>query len=318
MITRTPKLNTAAKYLAVAVVAAGLSASGKALHAQSTPSITTADSRPLVTVGSQTISRGEYYADLESLVGKQVLNKLVYTALIRQAATKANLMPTDADVDARITDLQRRSPQVAAQAQDPVIGPAFREDLKTDLALENLRIQGVTVSDAETKVFYAINRALFTLPAQAQTTMVLSQTAGDAHSALLDLKEGMEPAVIAEKPGLRVAGVNGFNVNMDALPPAVRQQISQTVLVMRPGQIKTLPIPNPPQTPFFLTFKVKSAVPASLPPLSQIKDQVVRAAKLQKAVTPQQELTTLYAANPPTFSDPRYQAFFGAAGSSHP
>lgn len=281
---------------------------------QALPVQATEDSQPLVTVGGQTISRGDYLAKLEMAAGKLILTKLVDTLLVRQAAAKAGVMPTEQDVDARIAGLQRSSPQLAAQAQNPATAKDFRDDLTTDIALENLRIQGVTASDAEVAAYYAKNKALFTLPSQVQTTMVVSQSAQDAHNAVLYLKEGVEPEVIAEKPGLHVAGINGFNVNMAALPPAVRQQVGQTVLAMKPGEIKTIPVPDAVQTQYFLTFKVKSAKPTSIPPLSQIKAQVARQVELQKALSPQQELTALSAANPPIFNDERYQAYFGVVG----
>jgi hypothetical protein len=161
--------------------------------------------------------------------------------------------------------------------------------------------------------YYAAHKAQFTLPAQAQTVMVVSQSKIDSRRAESLLGDHMTPENIAAHSGLRVAGVNGFNVNIAALPPAIGQQIQQTVLAMKPGEIKTIPVGGQA----FLTFYIKSAAPASLPPLSQIKPMVARLVKLQKAPNAQQELTTLYAANTPVFTDARYQAFFtDVAGTS--
>ncbi len=261
--------------------------------------------RPLVTVGSEVISKYDYQTALDKQAGKTVLNKLVYTSLVRQAAQKAGVLPTDKDVDARIADLTRRNPQIAAQANDPVNGHSFRDDLLTDLALENLRIKNVSASDAEIQTFYNRNKAAFTLPSQVQTTMVVSQYANDASTAEHLLQQNVSPDVIARQPRMKVAGVNGFNVNMAALPPAIRENVGKTVLAMKTNQVKTLPIGQ-----YFLTFKVKKSDAASTPPLAQIRDQVARQVKLLKADSPQATIASLYQQTQPKFAVEKYATFF--------
>ncbi len=261
--------------------------------------------RPLVTVGDQVISKYDYQAALDKQAGKAVLNKLVYTSLVRQAATKAGVLPTEKDVDTRIADLARRNPQIAQQANDPANGRSFRDDLTTDLALENLRIAKVSASDAEIQAFYSRNKAAFTLPSQVQTTMVVTQYANDASTAEHLLQQNVSPDVIARQPRLKVAGVNGFNVNMAALPPAVRENVGKTVLAMKANQVKTLPIGQ-----YFLTFKVKKSDAASTPPLDQIHDQVARQVKLLKANSPQATIAALYQQSQPKFAVEKYATFF--------
>lgn len=261
--------------------------------------------RPLVTVGDQVISKYDYQAALDKQAGKIVLNKLVYTSLVRQAAAKAGVMPTSKDMDTRIADLSRRNPQIAQQANDPVNGRSFRDDLLTDLALENLRVKNVSASDAEIQTFYNRNKAAFTLPSQVQTTMVVTQYANDASTAEHLLQQNVSPDVIARQPRLKVAGVNGFNVNMAALQPGVRENIGKTVLAMKANQVKTLPVQQ-----FFLTFKVKKSDAASTPPLSQIRDQAARQVKLLKADSPQATIAALYQQSQPKFAVEKYSAFF--------
>ncbi len=261
--------------------------------------------RPLVTVGDKVISKYDYQTALDKQAGKTVLNKLVYTALVRQAATKAGVLPTDKDVDARLADLSRRNPQVAAQANDAANGPGFRDDLLTDLALENLRVRNVSASDAEVQAFYSSHKAAFTLPSQVQTTMVVTKYRNDSVTAEHLLQQNVSPDVIARQPRLQVAGVNGFNVNMAALPPAVRENVGKTVLAMKTNQVKTLPVGS-----FFLTFKVKKSDAASTPPLSQIHDLVARQVKLLKADSPQATIASLYQQSQPKFAVEKYAAFF--------
>lgn len=264
-----------------------------------------APSRPLVTVGSSVISKYDYQAALDKQAGKTVLNKLVYTSLVRQAAQKANVMPAEKDVDARISDLSRRNPQVATQANDSVNGKSFRDDLLTDLALENLRVRNIAASDTEVQAFYSRNKAALTLPSQVQTTMVVTKYANDSTTAENLLKQNVSADVIARQPRLQVAGVNGFNINMAALPPAVRENIGKTVLAMKTGDVKTLPVGA-----YYLTFKVKKSDAASTPPLDQIRGQVVRQVQLLKADTPQATIAALYQQTQPKFAVEKYATFF--------
>ncbi len=135
--------------------------------------------------------------------------------------------------------------------------------------------------------------------------MVVTRTKTDAAHAESLLRQGMPPDEIALQPRLKVAGVNGFNVNMDSMPPADRQAIGKTVLAMKAGQIQTMPAGA-----YFVTFLVKAASESTTPPLAQIHELVARQARLAKAISPQQEIARLYANNPPKFSDPKYQAYF--------
>lgn len=260
---------------------------------------------PVAVVGGQAITQGDFQTALEKQAGRVVLNKLVYTALVRQAATKAGILPTDEQVAARIAELARRSPQTAADAQNPVRRRDFREDLRTDMALENLRMKNITASDTEINTFYTAQKAAFTLPTQVQTTMVVTRSNSDAAHAESLLRQGMTPDEIALQPRLKVAGINGFIVNIENLPPAVREHIGKTVLSTKPGQVKTLSAGA-----YSLTFMIKSAQDALTPPLAQIREQVARQVKLMKAVSSQQELARLYTDNPPKFNDPKYEAYF--------
>jgi hypothetical protein len=60
----------------------------------------------------------------------------------------------------------------------------------------------------------------------------------------------------------------------------------------------------------FMTMEPHHRQAGGLAPLSQIRDQVARLVRLQKAPTEAQELATLYHANPPSFEMARYASYF--------
>ena len=190
--------------------------------------------RPLVTVGHRVVRQREYLALLDTTAGKAVLNKIVYEQLIQDAATQAGVMPTSQDVDMRLTDLRRRTPNGLPQDDQ------FWNQLRMQMALENLRMRGTTASDAEIAAFYDQHKAEFATPARAQTTLVATTNAADAARAEQMLAAGKPESQIAALPGMHVAGIGGFSVNIDSLPPAVRQEVGQTVMALPIGAVKTL------------------------------------------------------------------------------
>jgi hypothetical protein len=264
------------------------------------------NSRPLVKVGGETITKKQYQDAVDYQTQGAILKKMVFASLVTQSATHDGILPTDADVSARIADLQRRNPQALADAMGDTAKMAeMRQDIKTDLALDALRTEGITVTDAEVADFYAHHRSDFALPVQMQTTLIVTDNPVDADTAAGLLRQKMPLDVIARQPRLHVAGLNGFHPDFSTLPTAVNQDISRQVCALHPGGIKTMPLGHQ-----FLTIQVNKALNANVPPLSQIKAEVTRMARLEKAPTPAQELAKLYHKTPVGFEVDKYAAYF--------
>ena len=263
-------------------------------------------SRPLVTVGNQVISKKQYQDALDYQTQGSVLKNLVLQDLINQAAAKAGVSPTDAEVAARIADIQRRAPQMLpGGGGDSAKMADFKDNLKTEMALENLRIQGVPLTDAEAADYYDRHKKDFALPTQVQTTMVVAGSAVDAAQATALLRQNIGVDVIARQPRLHVAGMNGFTVNTQALPPAINQKLSAAVFRMKPGDVQTVPVGNE-----FIVLRANKSSAQGIPPLAQIRPEVVRLAKLEKAVPAATEVAGLYQTAPPQFSVARYESYF--------
>ena len=268
-------------------------------------------SRPFVTVGSEVITKKEYQDQLEHQAGQEVLNKLVFTKLVAQAAARANVTPSAQDVDERLAAIQRHSPQLLAPyAGDATKMAEFRDDLGTEMALENLRIKDVALSPTDVAAYYARHRSEFALPQQVKTATVVTSNSMDAATAEDLLRQHQPEDVIGRQPRMRVVGVNGFSPPLDSeLSPAVKKQISDYVQHAPVGGVRTFR-----QGPSFLTFQVTRSSAASIPPLAQIRDLVERTARLALAPTPQEEMARLYQAGPPKFQyDPdKYSGYFSA------
>jgi len=262
--------------------------------------------RPLMTVGGDVITRKQYQDVLDRQAGQSVLSKMVFDKLVAQAAAREGVTPTPQDVEARIKDVERRAPQqLAPFLQDPAKMADLRQDLGTSIALENLRIKDVAVPPAAVAAYYAGHPSDFKLPQQVRTNVVVTQNAVDADTASALLKRSTPPDAIARQPRLRVVGINGYNPDLTTLAPAVKAQVNAFVNAARVGDVKTLR-----EGPYFLTFQVAASSRETLPPLAAVRDQVERAARLERAPPAQEELARLYQATPPKFNSDKYAPFF--------
>jgi len=263
-------------------------------------------SRPLVTVGSAVITKKQFQDQLEHDEGQPVLTKLVFTALVSQAADRAGVTPTGSDIDGRIEAIQRQSPQVLTPyAGDPAKIAQFRQDLTTSMALENLRIRDVALSPAQITEFYDRHKSDFALPQQVTTTTVVTQNGVDAATAAALLRQNDPPDVIGRQPRLRVVGIGGYRPDLQALPQAVQKQTSDWAQHAGIGEVKTFQAGA-----YLMTFRVNKRLPALVPPLSQVRGEVERSARLALAPSQQEELARLYQNTKPSFNSDKYAAYF--------
>lgn len=267
--------------------------------------------RPLMTVGGIVITKKQFQDQLEHQAGQQVLSKMVLDKLVAQAAARAGVPPTTREVDAQIADIERRSPQLLAPyRQDPAKMAEVRQDIQTTIALDNLRIKDVGLTPAEVAAFYAKNKGKFALPQQVQATTVVTKNAVDAATATDLLRQKTPQDVIARTAGLHVVGVNGYTPDLATMPQALKQQVSSFVQKAQVGQVKTFQLGGTHQDTLFLTFQVTKSSQAMIPALAQIRTQVERQARLERAPAPQAEMARLYQAAKPTFNSDKYAVYF--------
>ncbi|MBC8101115.1 MAG: peptidyl-prolyl cis-trans isomerase [Cytophagales bacterium] len=264
-------------------------------------------SRPVMQIGTDGISVKEYRDSLEYQFGKPVLTKIAITKIVMNAAKKAGVTPGEKDVDSRLSDIERRMPERLEMARkDPVKMADLRRDLKADIALENLSMKEVKLSETEIRDFYRRNPARFRVPTQAQTTMIVAQNSVDAATAEALMKEkGMTPANIASsQPRLRVVGLN-FSPNWGALPAEARARLSSAVMATSVGGIKKVAIQN-----LFFVVRVDKRASEGVVPFEKARSQAERFARLAKAPRREVVVTRLYKEANVQFEMPRYASYF--------
>lgn len=263
--------------------------------------------RPLMHVGGDTIRIKEYRDRMDYEHGKSVLNKMAYTLLIRGAAKKAGVLPTEADITARIENIKRRTPDLVEEAfGDPEKMKQFRNDLSTNVSLENLAVKDVVVSEAEVRAFYARNRRLFELPDQTRTSLVIARSQTDANTAASLLKEkSMSLMVIARQPRLSVVGHRGFQPDWKSVPPALQNELAARVARTPLHGVVTVPIGD-----VFFVARVEGRGAAGVQPFEQVKATAERLAKVEKSPSRQTVLARLYKEGNVSFEMSQYAAYF--------
>jgi foldase protein PrsA len=263
--------------------------------------------RPLMTIGPERIQIGEYRDKLDYEFGKATLNKMAYTMLILQEAKKANVLPTDADVDERIAAIERRVPKALEEARGNTHKMAeLKRNLRAEIALENLTIKDVKVSDAEIRAFYDKNKALFQVPTQARTTIVLAQNAVDAASAAALLKnKSMTPQVIANQPRLAVIGINGFNPNWNALPVDGQAKLGKAIMATPVQGVTTVQVGN-----HFFVARIDGRANSGIEAFQKVRPTLERAVRLKKAEPREVVLARLYKGAQISFEVGKYAAYF--------
>jgi hypothetical protein len=239
--------------------------------------------RPLITVNGQVIHRKDLEDRLDYLYSKNILTQMINSDLVMQEAQKDHVMPTDADVQRAYDQVNRANPTVIVQQQkiDPDL-IFFKQGLKAELALTNLRTKDVHLSDQEVQEFYQTHLKQFALPEQTNEILVVAQDQIDAQTAQRMLSNNVSPSVIAETKGLRVAGIN--TQASGVLPEAIGEQLMNG----KPGEIRTAKFGNQ-----YLVAKLQNVSQQQVPSLASIRPEVEMAAKLAKAPSEQQVMAQL-------------------------
>ncbi len=279
--------------------------------------------RPLMTMNDTVITKKDYQDMMDALYGRQTLTKMAYAKIIHNATVKNNVTVSDSDVDARIAEVHRRSPAVVEAAQrDPLRAQLLKDEVRTTLELENIRIKDIKVTDDEALAFFQQNKQAWVLPLQTKTTMAVAENEADAGAAKEMMANKVDLNVISQSARIRVVGINGFAPNWNVMPPADRGRLTAEVNQTPVGQSKIITVQLPKKrddgsvimAKYFFVVRVDTRSDAGVPPYETIKNSVLRLAKLDRANKENKKaediLAQLYREANVVFEVPKYAAYF--------
>ena len=132
-----------------------------------------------------------------------------------QFAQKQGVLPSDADVDAKLAQAKAQPNFAANLAASRQTEDDLRHSLRVNMAQAAVLTKGVTVTDADVKAFYDKNTdkknptSRYYTPDAVQVAVIVTPTQQSANQAVLDLAGGMSFAQAAQKYSKDSSASNG-------------------------------------------------------------------------------------------------------------
>jgi len=262
------------RFATLACAAVGLSAS-------LLMSACSAEDKTIVSTNGYKITKGDLDTKLEAMpVAHQVLHSMLQQDLVFQYAKDHNITVTDADIDAKISDIKARlSDQQLADAlkQQGMSQQDLRDLMREQLIVKKAVDQNLHVSDAQMKDYLAKNHALLDQPRQVRARHILVSNLTTANAIEAKLKAGGDFAALAKQfssdPGSKDKGGElGFFTQ-----GAMVKEFSDAAFAMKVGAISQ-PVHSPYGWHIIQVEEIKPAQVASLANSEQkIKDAMLGA-----------------------------------------
>ncbi len=169
----------------------------------------------VATVNGEAITRQSLVDRLIKQGGSSMLEQMIDMLIIKQAAAKAGIKITDAEVNAGVAEIKSQFPNEAAFEEALKRYKIDLESLKTNmvpqLMLDKLTAADTAVADDEIKKHYDENKQRYTVPETVRARHILVQTEEEARKALEQLKSGDKKfdelaAEISIDPGSKANG----------------------------------------------------------------------------------------------------------------
>lgn len=149
-----------------------------------------ADQKPVAIVNSRPIPEADFIRTLKEWFGKEVLEEMIQSELIAQAAERAKVTATDEEVDVRVRAMQNSMDEQARAGN----GPSFqawlanrrmtmanlRARLRTEILLEGLVADQAKVTEGEVRAYYDQNKQLFSEPERVKIAVLSLKTEEEA------------------------------------------------------------------------------------------------------------------------------------------
>jgi foldase protein PrsA len=154
------------------------------------PANSVAAQKPVAIVNSHVIGEAEYIKTLQDWFGKEVLEEMIQSEIIAQAAERAKVTATDEQVDTRVRALQNSMdeqartgdglPFAAWLASRRMTLANLRARLRTDILLEGLVADQAKVTEGEVRDYYDQNKQRYSEPERVKIAVLTLKTEDEA------------------------------------------------------------------------------------------------------------------------------------------
>jgi foldase protein PrsA len=250
----------------------------------------------VASVNGRTLSEREFVRRCETFVGGRtdtavgylVLQEWIQQTLAEDEAHKKNLLPTPAQLNERVRELQKKFEAGGEKFEDWLAfrgrtAETFREDVRQQLIAENLLTEGIDISDVEVQLYYANNKQVIGTPAQLRVSRITVNDRKVAQEVDAALKQGGSFEELAGKRSLDEYRERGGHVPgaIEADPKAkgpVEPELMEKLIKLERGKVL-----GPVKLDDYWVFvRLDEKLAASVPPLSDVQELLRANLKVQK------------------------------------
>lgn len=244
---------------------------------------TYSDLRAVAKINSTSITWKEFHAALEKQTGRQLLAKMIREELIKQGAAKYDIQVTDEDVAAEVDRLKAQFGSDAgleqALTQYGMTLDDLRGQIRTSLLLEAIASKDVTINEDEVKKYYDEHKDEFKEPEQVKARHILVKDEKTAKDIEKQLAAGADFAELAkaksEDPGSKDKGGDLGYFGRGAMDPA----FEKAAFSLKIGETSA-----PVKSSFgYHIIRVEDKKPERIPPLEEVRSEVEKRIKREKA-----------------------------------
>jgi foldase protein PrsA len=160
----------------------------------------------VATVGGKTILRQEWLNELEDRYGRSILKEMVDQKVIEEMAAKYKIKVTNQDIDREFRMLQ--TTYNSFSKQNIKNEKKLKEQIRSNLLLEELLTKDVEVSNDELETYYEKNKDLFNVPAAFHLSHIVVSTEKEAEQALQELEDGSNFSTLAMERSIEEFSAN--------------------------------------------------------------------------------------------------------------
>jgi len=161
----------------------------------------------VASVDGKAITREEWMAEMESMVGKEALLNLVNSRVMEAAAKKFDIRVTDDEIDLEIA-LIRSAQDSTDTSLNTMDREQLRDRVRSQLILEKVLAKDIVIDDEEIEKFYNANKSLYNIPTSYRTSMIVTNTKNEAEAALTELENGSAFDVLARERSKHAASAS--------------------------------------------------------------------------------------------------------------
>jgi len=164
-------------------------------------------SEKVASVDGEPISREEWMAKMESMVGREALLDLVNSRVMEAAAKKYEIPVTDQEIDLEIALIRsaQDSTDTSLQTMDE---DQLRERVKSQLILEKVLAKDIVIDDEEIEAYYESNKSLYNIPTSYRTSIIVTDSKNEAEAAFAELDNGSAFDVLARERSIHSASAS--------------------------------------------------------------------------------------------------------------